>query len=108
MTLEEIRNTLEDVRYQSLRSGKMQSYEFKHDSGTHAITAECWDGRTFHIGCVTTNDILVAVDEVLQEVAPPARGYSCAICGKMGPEHGHFDATDPSTHKFVCGPIVFA
>ena len=69
MKLEEIRNTLEDVRYQSLRTGKMQSYEFKHDSGTHAITAECWDGRIFHIGCVTTNDILVAVDEVLQEVA---------------------------------------
>ena len=39
---------------------------------------------------------------------PVARGYSCAICGKMGPEHGHYDATDPSTHKFVCGPIVFA
>ena len=69
MTLEEIRNTLEDIRYQSLRTGKVQWYDFKHDSGTHAVTVECWDGRTFHIGCVSTNDILVAVDEVLQEMA---------------------------------------
>ena len=69
MTLEEIRNTLEDVRYQSLRTRKVQWYDFKHDNGIHAVTVECWDGRTFHVKCVTTNDILVAVDEVLQELA---------------------------------------
>lgn len=69
MDIEEIRNTLEEVRYQSLRTGKMQFYDFKHDSGTYAVTAECCNGRTFHIGCVSTNDILVAIDEVLQELA---------------------------------------
>lgn len=69
MTFEEIRNTLEDVRYQSLRTGRMQWYGFKHDNGTHAVTVECWNGRTFYIGCVSTNDILAAVGEVLQEIA---------------------------------------
>ncbi len=32
--------------------------------------------------------------------------YTCAVCGKTGPEHGHYDATDPNTHKFVCGKPV--
>jgi hypothetical protein len=26
---------------------------------------------------------------------------SCAVCGVPGPEHGHWSATDPATHKFV-------
>lgn len=26
-------------------------------------------------------------------------------CGKSGPNHGHYDATDPNTHKFVSGEV---
>lgn len=26
---------------------------------------------------------------------------ACAVCGVSAPEHGHFDATDPKTHKWV-------
>ena len=29
--------------------------------------------------------------------------YRCAVCGKLGPEHGHYNANDSTTHKFVCG-----
>ena len=35
-------------------------------------------------------------------------GYRCARCEKTGPEHGHYDATDPTTHKFVCGEAIYA
>ena len=35
-------------------------------------------------------------------------GYRCAVCEKTGPEHGHWDATDPQTHKFVCGEAIYA
>ena len=37
---------------------------------------------------------------------PEVIGYLCGICGKSGPEHGHYDATDPNTHKFICGEEV--
>ncbi|MGO8792904.1 MAG: hypothetical protein ACLQVL_36715 [Terriglobia bacterium] len=33
-------------------------------------------------------------------------GYLCAVCGKSGPEHAHYDSTDPRTHKFVCGEEI--
>jgi hypothetical protein len=32
--------------------------------------------------------------------------YLCATCGKTGPEHGHYDATNPNTHKFVCSEVT--
>ena len=35
-------------------------------------------------------------------------GYLCAVCGKTGPEHGHYDAHDPTTHKIVCGEPIYA
>lgn len=37
---------------------------------------------------------------------PEVIGYLCGECGKSGPEHGHYDVTDPNTHKFVCGEEV--
>ena len=39
--------------------------------------------------------------------APKISNYLCATCGKTGPEHGHYDVTDPKTHKFVCGEEVY-
>lgn len=34
--------------------------------------------------------------------------YRCAECGKTGPDHGHYDVTDPATHKFKCGEPIYA
>jgi len=39
-------------------------------------------------------------------IAPNVIGYLCATCGKSGPEHGHYDSTNPRTHKFVCGEEI--
>lgn len=39
--------------------------------------------------------------------APKISHYLCATCGKAGIDHGHYDATDPNTHKFVCGEAVY-
>jgi hypothetical protein len=36
----------------------------------------------------------------------PAGYYLCAVCGKSGPAHGHYNARDSSTHKFVAGQFV--
>jgi len=38
--------------------------------------------------------------------APNVTGYLCAICGKSGADHGRYDATNPNTHKFVCGEEI--
>lgn len=42
----------------------------------------------------------------LEADAPRVIGYRCATCHKTGPEHGHYDATDPNTHKFTCGEPI--
>jgi hypothetical protein len=41
-------------------------------------------------------------------IRPEVIGYLCAECGKTGPEHGHYDVTDPATHKFKCGEPIYA
>jgi hypothetical protein len=39
--------------------------------------------------------------EFLRKILKPTTSESrCKVCGKSGPEHGHYDVTDPSTHKY--------
>lgn len=37
-----------------------------------------------------------------QNLESPQAYYLCSICGKSGPIHGYWSATDPTTHKFTC------
>lgn len=75
------------------------SFENAHRKAAEALRERMkWDGELIQ-GSLPRGFVFV--------FAPVARGYYCAICGKMGTKHGHYDDTNPSTHKFVCGPIVF-
>lgn len=49
--------------------------------------------------------VWVFVADLSPRIILPNSSYRCAVCGKSGPNHGHYDATNPNTHKFVSGEV---
>jgi hypothetical protein len=90
-------------------SGNKTRVSVSYDSGSSddhahalAVKALCdklgWEGK--FVAGHTKRGMVWVFDEGISprlEVGP-AR---CDVCGKRGPDHGHYDATDASTHKFV-------
>jgi hypothetical protein len=58
-----------------------------------------WEGELIEGGLPNGDCVFV--------FAPKISHYLCKACGKTGPDHGHYDSTDPNTHKFICGEAVY-
>lgn len=81
------------------------SDEAAHLEGVKALCSKMgWTGELIG-GHTQEGMVWVFVAGLSPRIILPNSEYSCKVCGRVGSKHGHYDATDPSTHQFVAGEV---